>query len=816
MAYTNFFGRLSGHERGPYPYQARLGEGPWPDLVDVPTGLGKTAAVTIAWLWKRLQDDPDTPRRLVYCLPMRVLVEQTLANIEGWLAAAGPMFADGGKEVPRSYALLGGEADDDWIRHPEQAAILVGTQDMLLSRALMRGYGINRFRWPMDYALLHSDALWVFDEVQLMGPALATSAQIEAFRRAPGMSPARPSRSLWLSATLRPDWLRTVDFAAHVDEANALRLSDSERSAGSIRKRTEAPKTVRRAALRLEGAKKADRAAYANRLADAVMESRRGAGPTLVVLNSVDRAQALARSLTERGASDRLLLVHARFRQAERAELNRRIRSVGASDDVIIVATQAIEAGVDLTSRTLFTELAPWSSLVQRFGRCNRAGEYKQADVYWIDLATEAEETLALPYDVEALAQSRAILDGLASAAAADLPPIQEDAPLTHLLRRRDFLELFNTDPDLSGFDIDVAPYIRDQGTPLIQVFWRDFEDDPGRQPQPRREELCPVSLTQIRDHFDREKRWAFRWDHLATDPSRGWQSVSADRIRPGQTLLLRRANGGYSTLLGFVAKHKDAPPALTTPPADRDSPPTTDGDPSTTIGRFVELTAHLDDAVREAADLCAALDEPHNEVIARAMRWHDIGKIHLAFRTALLDHADGATVDRAAFWAKSGGRGRLVYRVPTGNGDEKRPYFRHELASLLAWLEHGERDEAHDLTAYLIAAHHGKVRLGLRALPTEKSPPDDRLHARGVWQGDVLPAFDVVGIHLPKTALRLDVMKLGEGAMGPSWSARTLRLLTEHGPFRLSWLETLVRIADWRASEEEAGGDAARVLEQP
>ncbi len=79
-----------------------------------------------------------------------------------------------------------------------------------------------------------------------------------------------------------------------------------------------------------------------------------------------------------------------------------------------------------------------------------------------------------------------------------------------------------------------------------------------------------------------------------------------------------------------------------------------------------------------------------------------------------------------------------------------------------------------------------------------------------------MLPAFDVVGIHLPETALRLDVMKLGEGAMGPSWSARTLRLLTEHGPFRLSWLETLVRIADWRASEEEAGGEAANMLEQP
>ena len=66
---------------------------------------------------------------------------------------------------------------------PERPAILIGTQDMLLSRALMRGYGMGRFGWPIDFGLLHTDTLWVFDEVQLMGAGLATSAQLEAFRR---------------------------------------------------------------------------------------------------------------------------------------------------------------------------------------------------------------------------------------------------------------------------------------------------------------------------------------------------------------------------------------------------------------------------------------------------------------------------------------------------------------------------------------------------------------------------------------------------------------------------------------------------------
>lgn len=52
--------------------------------------------------------------------------------------------------------------------------------------------------------------------------------------------------------------------------------------------------------------------------------------------------------------------------------------------------------------------------------------------------------------------------------------------------------------------------------------------------------------------------------------------------------------------------------------------------------------------------------------------------------------------------------------------------------------------------------------------------------------------------------------MALGDGAAGPSWVARTQRLLAQHGPFRLAWLEALVRIADWRASraEQEAADD--------
>lgn len=52
MDYQTFFAEAT-RLPAPFGYQSRLAEQAWPDLLDVPTGMGKTAAVTLAWLWKR-------------------------------------------------------------------------------------------------------------------------------------------------------------------------------------------------------------------------------------------------------------------------------------------------------------------------------------------------------------------------------------------------------------------------------------------------------------------------------------------------------------------------------------------------------------------------------------------------------------------------------------------------------------------------------------------------------------------------------------------------------------------------------------------
>ena len=182
-------------------------------LLHIPTGLGKTDGVLAAWLYHRVgRDDDRWPRRLVWCLPMRVLVEQTEQ-------VARTIVEHISEETrPDVYVAMGGKDAGEWFLHPEKPSILIGTQDMLLSRALNRGYASGRARWPMEYALLNQDCLWVMDEVQLMDVGLATSAQLQAFRDQDRSKQLRPCHTWWMSATLQAEWLRSVDTAETYDE----------------------------------------------------------------------------------------------------------------------------------------------------------------------------------------------------------------------------------------------------------------------------------------------------------------------------------------------------------------------------------------------------------------------------------------------------------------------------------------------------------------------------------------------------------------------------------------------------------------------
>ena len=54
-----------------------------------------------------------------------------------------------------------------------------------------------------------------------------------------------------------------------------------------------------------------------------------------------------------------------------------------------------------------------------------------------------------------------------------------------------------------------------------------------------------------------------------------------------------------------------------------------------------------------------------------------------------------------------------------------------------------------------------------------------------------------------PAAGLTVDLDQFTDGS-GSSWTRTVLALLDRYGPFVLAYLETVVRIADWRASDPD------------
>ncbi|OYP19206.1 hypothetical protein CFC35_35895 [Streptomyces sp. FBKL.4005] len=126
----------------------------------------------------------------------------------------------------------------------------------------------------------------------------------------------------------------------------------------------------------------------------------------MAVFNTVQRAvavQAALAALLRRGGPE-VVLLHSRFRPPEQGRLMDVLKAPLPAAGQIVVSTQVLEAGVDLSSRVLFTEAALVSPVVQRAGRCARAGEFPEgADLLWAPLPPGGGSTRRTPLSSAAL-----------------------------------------------------------------------------------------------------------------------------------------------------------------------------------------------------------------------------------------------------------------------------------------------------------------------------------------------------------------------------------------------------------------------------
>ncbi|MGH9785514.1 MAG: HD domain-containing protein, partial [Terriglobia bacterium] len=518
-----------------------------------------------------------------------------------------------------------------------------------------------------------------------------------------------------------------------------------------------------------------------------------------------------------------LRLVHSRFRPHERASwrekfLNRDACASGT--DRIIVATQVIEAGVDLSAGLLVTELAPWPSLVQRFGRSARWGG--EAHIIVADFSP-TDDGKAAPYSKYELDAAREALGLLQDVAPLHLETFEEqNAELLprlypydpkHLLLRHELNELFDTTPDLSGADIDISRFIRSGEERDLHVFWIDVpkKSAPNSKPKPSREALCAAPFLKARDWLCgkesastkaprlRKSMRAWVWDWLDGK----WRQAERRDLYPGQTVMVAADCGGYDSEKGWSPDSSSGvtPVPAVIPDATEQADAAQD-DESLSAYPWQTIAVHGRETGKLAREIADILAKELADLFDLAGRWHDVGKVFPPFQGSIVSADRPARSDLAKAPKEAWLHVNKLY--PMENGERRRGY-RHELASTLAlfavlqrhapdhpallgpWREllnkagmppqkttppdappnPLEREilaldsDRFNLLAYLVCTHHGKVRLAWHACPADQAAADEQPRIRGIRDGDTLPplvlsAADHTLHQLPETLLDL------------------------------------------------------------
>jgi CRISPR-associated endonuclease/helicase Cas3 len=643
-------------------------------------------------------------------------------------------------------------------------------------------------------------------------------------------------------------------------------------------------------------------------IAKAVTEKHAAGTLSLVVCNTVDMARDVFRALSSVGHK---VLLTSRFRREDRTrheqrllefDRNRKAEKLSKDDrGLICVSTQVVEAGMDISAHCLWTELAPWPSMLQRFGRLNRKGDDQGARAWVWEAPKEGGNKKVErigPYEAADIKRAKELvnvfaplsqqkpfaeaLDDLRSQRSKEIGEALQSKP-SPLPRALDVHGLFSTERDVHGGFTDVSAFVRGVDPDVdVTVFWRDWSGDSP----PLREDLdgpllepanegCSVSFVRVQEMLKSSKGKAWLWD----DESDRWERVNYWDIRPGMLVMLKRDVGGYDATEGWTGDTSNF--LASVPRAGHGA--TLRDDAWTEVGYWTKLEDHLKDARSEAEKLCDALSltGQTRAAVLEASGLHDLGKAHPQWQEKLPDRSHlsdallaktprvvgvdivGALADTDVVvavdaqvsrlrptalrlkdeprqrgkdvlvrlrWALDGNKLNSEERIKLRALQDVRwagnvpflPGLRHEVASALAmWRKYSDSEikPYPALAVYLTATHHGKARTVLRSTTDEghdvfgvQAEPGTLVMDKDQWPLDLSIAKDgaegrwegnefVLTGH-GWTGLVADLLgpwraeDAGEAGVVPQSEPRRL------GPFALAYLEALVRIVDWRASE--------------
>ena len=408
--FADYFFALHGFH--PMQWQLEAAEsacaGEWKDVISLPTGAGKTSTIDIALFALAVQaelpsEQRTAPMRTFLVVDRRTVVNEAFVRAcklksklekasEGILKVVADQLRSYGIQSPVVVRELRGGIyrDPGWCDSLTQPMIVTSTVDQVGSRLLFRGYGVSNSSRPIQAAVIAHDSLLILDEAHISKPFAQTLAYVQRYQQQRWSDEAMPLPMRVVEMTATP---QNTDGTRL--EISAEELSDSSSHIGNI---VSTPKrTVLDVAEKVKGAKAPDQlgkyiaetaSGYAFDEPNDPEESGNDSPSTLkvigLIVNTVATAKAAYTQLCKHKniSVENVHLIIGSMRPIDRDEQVadlRRLISTGSDrsqidEPIFVVATQCIEVGADYDFDVLVTEAAPISSLVQRFGRLNRAG----------------------------------------------------------------------------------------------------------------------------------------------------------------------------------------------------------------------------------------------------------------------------------------------------------------------------------------------------------------------------------------------------------------------------------------------------------
>ena len=407
--FDEFFTIIHGYP--PFPWQkrmvAQITASGWMDNINLPTSSGKTSVIDVAVFHIALKAETGHApfRRIFYTVDRRFVVDEAYeeakalkeklmdpangVNIVGKVAAILTSIGDSNSPLD-VIRLRGGIRNEPvFISNPLQPTVVVSTVDQVGSRLLFRGYGVSDYMRPVHAALIGKDSLIILDEAHLSRPFYETT---EYVRRYQGKNWAEeivgnPMQIVSMSAT--PGSSDSISFSLNEEDYSneilARRFKSSKETVlishnltkDELKKYNSSSIEKKVAGIFAETAIKQ-------------MEKLKAHGETApvvgVVVNSVSLAGSVHEILSKETGSDSVKIV-GRTRPYERDQiiseyLPRIIASGNQAKNHVplyVIATQTVEVGANIDFDMLVTEIAPFDSLRQRFGRLNRIGKRDKA-----------------------------------------------------------------------------------------------------------------------------------------------------------------------------------------------------------------------------------------------------------------------------------------------------------------------------------------------------------------------------------------------------------------------------------------------------